>query len=81
MPLTTKGSRKILLGIEVDRITTDFPLIDIQEATAEIKANKPHDNHLQSLSVPATVGRKVNVLLGIQYSCHHPRLVHQLESG
>ena len=81
MPLTTKGSREILIGIEVDIITADFPLIDIQEATAEIKASKPLDNHLQSLSVPKTVGGKVDVLLGIQYSCHHPKLVHQLESG
>ena len=55
MPLTNKGSREILLGIEVDKITTDFPLIDIQEATAEIKGNKPHDEHLQS------VGGKVDI--------------------
>jgi len=79
MPLTTKGSREILIGIEV--ITADFPLVDIQESTAELKASKPLDTHLQSLSVPKTVGGKVDVLLGIQYSCHHPKLVHQLESG
>ena len=44
MPLTTKGSREILIGIEVDIITADFPLIDIQEATAEIKASRPRRN-------------------------------------
>ena len=81
MPFTTKGTREILLGIEVDKITADFPMIDIQEATAEIKGDKPHDEHLQSLTVPNTVGGKVDILMGIQYSCHHPRLVHQLESG
>ena len=60
MPLTTKGSREILIGIEV--ITADFPLVDIQESTAELKASKPLDTHLQSLSVPKTVGGKVDVL-------------------
>ena len=63
MPLTTKGSREILLGIELDKITADFPMIDIQEATAEIKGDKPHDEHLQSLTVPNTVGGKVDILI------------------
>ena len=32
-PLTTRGSREVLIGIEVERITTDFPMVELQEAT------------------------------------------------
>ena len=79
-PLTTRGSRKILIGIEVDRITTDFPMVDLQEATRDLK-NSTDDQKIKDLRVPAQVGGHINVLLGIQYSAHFPKLVHSLESG
>ena len=31
--------------------------------------------------VPAQVGGHIDVLLGIQYAAHFPKLVHSLESG
>ena len=80
-PMTTKGRREILIGIEVKDITTPFPQVDLREATADIKANDPDNAPLQALTVPPSVGGVVNVLLGIQYNAHFPRLVHQLESG
>ena len=79
--MTTKGRREILIGIEVKDITTPFPQVDLREATADIKANDPDNAPLQALTVPPSVGGVVNVLLGIQYNAHFPRLVHQLESG
>ena len=78
-PLTTRGSREILIGIEVPRITTDFPMIDLQEATRELKSSTD-DRKIQALTVPEQVGGHVDVLLGIQYSAHFPKLVHSLES-
>ena len=36
---------------------------------------------LQDLTVPVSVGGVVNILLGIQYASHNPRLVQQLGSG
>ena len=54
--MTTQGSREILIGIEVDQITTDYPIVDITEATAEIKASQPDNEKLQSLCVPKAVG-------------------------
>ena len=35
-PMTTSGKREILIEIEVDKITTDSPLVNLTEATAEI---------------------------------------------
>ena len=40
-PMTTKGHREILIGLEVPQITSNFPYINIEEATAEIKASQP----------------------------------------
>ena len=80
-PMTTKGHREILIGLEVPKITTNFPYINIEEATAEIKASQPENRELQALSVPPVVGGECHILLGIQYSAHFPRLVHSLENG
>ena len=80
-PMTNKGKREVLKVIEVKDITTPFPRVDLKEATAEIKASDPHNGDLQTLTLPDSVGRVVNVLLGIQYAAHYPRLVHQLEGG
>ena len=30
-PMTSQGSREILIGIEVKAITTDFPMVDLQD--------------------------------------------------
>jgi hypothetical protein len=79
--MTTRGHREILIGIEVENITTEFPRVDLTKATAEIKASQPDNAELQALSVPDTVGGEVHILLGIQYTAHFPRLVHSLESG
>ena len=63
-PLTTSGSREVIIGIEVPRITTDFPMVDLQEATHELK-NSTDDPTIQALTVPKQVGGHVDVLLGI----------------
>ena len=79
-PLTNRGSREVLIGIEVPRVTTDFPMVDLQEATHEIKSSTD-DPKIQALIVPKQVGGHIDVLLGIQYAAHFPKLVHSLESG
>ena len=80
-PMLTNGKREVWIGIEVDQITTDFPMVDLREATNEIKASKPNDPELQRLVVPEFVGGEVHVLLGIQYIAHYPRKVHSLDCG
>ena len=79
--MTTSGKREILIGIEVEQITTDFPTIDLTDATADLKASKPDDAVLQALVPPDTVGGQVDILLGVQYLAHFPTLVHSLDSG
>ena len=47
-PLTARGSREILIGIEVPLITTDFSMVDLQEATQEL-INSTDDQRIQTL--------------------------------
>ena len=56
-------------------------MIDLTEATADVKASKPNDAALQALNSPKMVGGQVDILLGIQYLAHFPKLVHSLDSG
>ena len=70
--MTTKGKREVLKVIEVKDITTPFPRVDLKEATAKIKASHPHNGDLQTLTLLDSVGRVVNVLLGIQYAAPTP---------
>ena len=80
-PMTTRGHREILIGLEVPQITTNFPYVNLQEATMELKTSAPENEELQALKVPKYVGGECHVLLGIQYASHFPRLVHSLENG
>jgi hypothetical protein len=61
--------------------SSDFPLMDITEAEAEIKASQPDNEKLQSLFVLEAVGGEINILLGIKYLSHFQNLVHSLQSG
>ena len=78
--MTTSSKRELLIGKEVDKITTGFPLVNLTEATAEIKASQPKNMALQNLTVPKSVGGEVHNLLGMQYVAHFPKHVHSLES-
>jgi hypothetical protein len=56
-------------------------MVNLLEATDEIKMSQPENTALQNLVVPETVGGEVHVLLGIQYLAHFPKHIHSLDSG
>ena len=80
-PMTTKGHKEILIGLCVLQIASNFPFINLKEATKEIKESCPENEEVQMLCVPDYIGGECHILLGIQYAAHFPRLVHSLESG
>ena len=55
-------------------------MVDLQQATREIQ-DSTDNQKIKDLRVPAQVGGHIDVLLGIQYAAHFPKLVHSLESG
>ena len=75
------GRMQHFQGITLDNITTEFPLVDLQAATADVKKSDPANNELQKCSVPPSVGGHVDVLVGITYSSSFPELVHMLDCG
>ena len=75
------GSKQMVHGLSVDRITGKFPMFKLDQAAKEIKADAPQNKELQNLKVPPAVGGEVDCLLGIKYLKCHPVLVHSLASG
>ena len=71
----------MIKGLTVDKVTCDFPLVDVDKAVSEVKRDKPGNRVLQKCRVPQLAGGVTDVLLGIHYSLVHPDPVHTLESG
>ena len=65
--------------MEVPNITTDPPIVVLQEATRELE-NSTEDRESQALTVPEQVGGHINVLLETHYSAHFPKPMHFLEN-
>ena len=75
------GRKQLIQGLTVPRVTCDFPLISLEEAVAEVKADDVDSQELQRCSVPPQAGGAVDMLLGIKYSSIFPEAVHTLPSG
>ena len=79
----TDGSKQVMVGVCLDKITTTFPLIKTGEAVKEIVKNVPANKKklCSSLKIPEYVGGEVDILCGILYNSCHPEVLHTLESG
>ena len=75
------GGKQLVQGLTVDRVTSDFPMIDISQAVTEVQSSDPTNTILQSCKLPPSVGGSVDILLGIMYSSVFPVPVHCLDSG
>ena len=75
------GSVQLLEGLSVDRVTSDFPRINLTVATKAVKADQPKNKLLQSVIVPDWAGGHVDFLLGIKYNAFFPILIHMLPCG
>ena len=75
------GRKQHFQGVTMDRITSEFPLVNLTAATDEVKRSDPSNTALQKCSVPPSVGGHVDVLGGIKYNSSFPELVHMLDCG
>ena len=75
------GRKQIVQALTVDRVTTDFPMMNLTEAVNDVKKDDPNNSVLQQCSLPSAVGGSVDILMGIMYSSIFPVPVHCLESG
>ena len=61
--MNTEGNKELLVGVEVPRISADFPMIDLRKATRNVK-NSTYSKKIKDLTVPLQAGGHVDVLLG-----------------
>ena len=75
------GRKQHFQGVTMDRITSDFPIVNLETAVADVKKSDQDNQILQACSVPPQVGGSVDVLVGIMYLSSFPELVHMLDCG
>ena len=75
------GSCQVLEGLSVEKVTSEFPEVNLTEAVKVVKASKPKDTVLQAVKIPDKVGGNVDILLGIKYNAFFPVLIHMLPNG
>ena len=75
------GKRQLTQGLSVERITSDFPHINLESAVREIKESDPGNTVLQNCKVPSLTGGCVDMLIGIKYNSIFPKEIHTLSSG
>ena len=61
------GNQQVLQGVAVDKITSDFPSVQLGEAVKDVKGSHPKDKQLHGLKVPSQAGGAPDILLGIHY--------------
>ena len=61
------GKIQLVQGLTVSKVTSDFPMMDLSAAVAEIKADDSSNLLLQSCSLPPMAGGTVDMLLGSKY--------------
>ena len=66
------GTRQVLEGWTVDKITATLTTVNMTLAEAEIKASLKDNEELQSLKCHQTIGGQCGILLGILYNSIFP---------
>ena len=75
------GSRHVMEGWTVDKITAPLPKVNMMAAETEIKESLKENQELQKLCCQPTVGGDCDILLGILYTSIFPIAVHSLPNG
>ena len=66
------GTRQVLEGWTMKKITDTLPRVSLQAAENEIKSSQPENEELQSLHCEPEIGGDVDALIGILYNSIHP---------
>ena len=75
------GRKQLIQGLTVPQVTCEFPMINLQSAVHDVKADDISNQDLQNCRVPPEAGGVVDMLLGIKYSSIFPVAVHSLPCG
>ena len=75
------GRKQLIQGLTVPQVTCEFPMINLQSAVQDVKADDVNNQDLQNCRLPQEAGGVVDMLLGIKYSSIFPVPVHSLPCG
>ena len=75
------GRKQHFQGVTMDKITSVFPIVNLETAVADVKKSDVENQILQACAVPPTVGGSVDVLVGVMYLSSFPEQVHMLDCG
>ena len=70
------GDKQFIQGLSVDKVTSDFPMVNLNAAIEEVKAADENNTALQSCKIPDLAGGSTDLLLGIMYNSIHPTIIH-----
>ncbi len=82
---TTDGtkSKATITGLPIPHVTSEFPMLQLQQAWDELQAEAwRRDKRFNLPKVDARIsGTGVDVIMGIKYLKHYPKLLLTLPSG
>ena len=65
---TADGGKQFLESLSVNKVTTDFPLIKVNEAVEDVRKDNANNK------IPSTAGGTTDLLINITYAKIHPVL-------
>ena len=65
---TADGGKQFVEGLSVDKITADFPAVNLDTAVKDVQQDDKDNSLLQSCKIPSMAGGCTDVLLGVTYA-------------
>ena len=75
------GNYQLVKGLTMDQVCSPMPIVNTEQAVAQLKQSDPSNTELQNCHVPAEIGGMVDIIVGIKYNNIGPKVIHTLESG
>ena len=72
------GDQAVLSGVCLDKITSPFPVYQLADAGKDISIAA---GSIELPKLPDSVGGQIDMMIGIKYLRHHPKLIFQAKSG
>jgi len=81
--IPANGSNAVLNGPALERITHTFPAYPLREVFNDIRSSFSKSGRRMSdlRTLPASISREVDLMIGIKYLRYHPETIFKLPSG
>ena len=82
LPLAN-GSYQVMRALTVKKVTSDMPKFRLQSLLDDIKneSDAVHNQKLQKIQIPHSLGGEIDLCLGIQFASIHPEPIFSMPNG